>query len=527
MPSFALQLRELVDARASGVWIVSDDHEEALLAIQKLAREEEWDLLTWDEEAKVRNYYRKPRVSGDRVIEFEPTQDDFPALIPKLHQGILPKEDKSDSSRLLVLRNFHHRMLSPDVTARVLNALAVGKRAGSFIVVLTSKRIGDPLLNIGTDLQSQFVVLEHSLPTKEELAEVARSVEMEDAPTSDEEMPAIVDAAIGMTFAQAELAYSLSMVNPDNNRKIVPAAIWNFKSQMLAKSEALTLEKGTERFSDLGGMQGLKDFCLKSLQEKETHPLARPLGVMCVGPAGTGKTSFCKALGNELGRPTIRLDCGALRGRFQGQTEEQTRRALKVIDAMGKVVLFIDEIEKALSGSDSSGSVDGGTGSRLMGTLLTWMNDRKSDAYIVASCNSVGDLPAAFTRAERFDALFFLDLPDPAEKKLIWPLYIKMFGLADVPMNTLLRLSENWTGAEIRACCRLAAMMHTSLEEASINVIPTAITGKEALDALHEWANQRVMSARTGRRYVKPGTAGGDGAELSTSSTKRRRPNVN
>lgn len=522
MPSFATQLREYVAARASGIWIVSEDHEEAMLAIERVVEAERWELFSWDEENKVRRHFVPPQPNGPsgELVSTVPAGD-FIELLPKLHHAIPEREDGTPSSRLLVLRNFTHRLLSPDTIARVANAMSIGKRCGSFIVVLTSRSINDSTLRLGGDIQSQFVVIDHPLPNREQLAEIARSVELESAMLTEEAMPSVVDAALGLTYSQAELAFSLSIVNPANGQKIVPAAVWDYKSQMLQKSEALTLYKGQEKFADLGGLTGLKDFCMAAIRTANPNPLARPRGVLLIGPPGTGKTGFCKALGNEVGRPTIRLDCGALRGRYQGDTEEATRRCLKVIDAMGKVILFVDEIEKALSGSESSGAVDGGTGARMMGTLLTWMNDHTSAAFLVASCNSLGDLPPAFTRAERTDGIFFLDLPTKEERRAIWTMYLKLFELSDSSVDDLLKLSNDWTGAEIRACCRLAAMLGKTIPEASTHIIPTAVTDREGLEELRKWADQRVLSARTGRQQTKVGTVGGDGVALTNPQRRR------
>ena len=122
---------------------------------------------------------------------------------------------------------------------------------------------------------------------------------------------------------------------------------------------------------------------------------------------------------NEVGRPTITLDVGSLYGSLVGETERNVRQALQTIDAMSPCICFIDELEKGLSGSASSGQTDSGVAARLFGSLLTWMNDRTSDVFLVGTCNNIGKLPPEFTRAERWDAVYFIDLPSAEQRQAI------------------------------------------------------------------------------------------------------------
>ena len=142
-------------------------------------------------------------------------------------------------------------------------------------------------------------------------------------------------------------------------------------------------------------------------------------------------------------------------GSLVGMTEERTRQALRIADAMAPCLVFIDEIEKGLSGVQASGQADSGVSARMFGTLLSYLNDHESDVYFVCSANDVSKLPPEFTRAERFDAIFFLDLPGSREKELIWRLYLERYGLDPAQRKPA---DRDFTGAEIRACCRLAAL---------------------------------------------------------------------
>src|SRR5581483_7353621 len=168
----------------------------------------------------------------------------------------------------------------------------------------------------------------------------------------------------------------------------------------------------------------------------------KPRGILLLGVPGTGKSAFAKALGNETGRPTLLLDVGSLLGSLVGQSESNLRQALRIADAMSPCLLFVDEIEKALSGVGSQG--DSGVATRMFGALLTWLSDHTTDVFFVGTSNDVSKLPPEFTRAERFDAVYFLDLPTSEEKDLIWAMYRRQFG---IPESQARPDDTTWTGA--------------------------------------------------------------------------------
>ena len=204
---------------------------------------------------------------------------------------------------------------------------------------------------------------------------------------------------------------------------------------------------------------------------------------------------------SRTGRPPLTLDLGSLLGSLFGQSENNLLQALRVADAMSPCVLFVDELEKALAGTGSQG--DGGVATRMFGTLLTWLSDHESDVFFVGTSNDIRKLPPEFTRAERFDAVYFLDLPTSAEKDAIWRLHRHHFAIAqeqERPDDT------SWTGAEIRSCCRLAALLDVPLTQAAHHVVPVAITASEQVDQLRTWASGRCLAASTPGIYRRDGT---------------------
>jgi hypothetical protein len=404
----------------------------------------------------------------------------------------------ADSSAILVLVNFHRFLSSPEIVQALAKQISTGKQNRSFIVVLS------PIVQIPAELEKVFVVLDHDLPGRDQLEQIARGVATEegDLPQGDA-LNTVLDAAAGLTRFEAEGAYSLSIVRHGNIR---PDTIWELKSQMLKKSGLLQLYRGGERFDGLGGLQSLKTFCLRAMRRQGHHdPLRRPRGTLLLGVPGTGKSAFAKALGAETARPTLILDIGSLMGSLVGSTEANIRQALKIVDAMAPCVCFLDEVEKALSGVSSSG--DSGVSARLFGTFLSWLNDHESDVFTIATCNDISKLPPEFSRAERFDGVFFLDLPSNEQRRKIWDIYLKLF---DLDAGQAKPKDEQWTGAEIRACCRLAALLDVPLTAAAQNVVPVAVTAAESVERLRSWASGRCLSADSSGIYqsstqVKPG----------------------
>jgi SpoVK/Ycf46/Vps4 family AAA+-type ATPase len=268
---------------------------------------------------------------------------------------------------------------------------------------------------------------------------------------------------------------------------------------MLKKSGLLSMHRGGESFTDLGGLEALKAFCKRALAPRKRT--AQPRGILLLGVPGTGKSAFAKALGNEMGRPTLLMDVGSLLGSLVGQSEGNIRQALRMADAMSPCVLFVDELEKALAGA--SGATDSGVSARLFGSLLIWLSDHQSDVFFIGTCNDISRLPPEFSRAERFDAIFFIDTPATSEKAAIWPLYLYMYG---IPAESKRPEDRDWTGAEIRACCRLASLLDLPLTEAAKHVVPVAVTVKEQVEKLRAWASGRCLDASRGGIYTQ-GTA--------------------
>jgi len=466
------RLLEYIQACFTAIWIESAEHDDALREIAQMCRDQDWKLCTWNVDAGL-------QIPGSEQPADAGGNDPL-AAIRAINALATP-----DSSALLVLDNFHRFLQSAEIVQALAGQITAGKQNRTFIIVLS------PVVDIPTELEKHFVVVEHELPGREQLEEIARDIATEDGELPEgDALETVLDAAAGLTRYEAEGAFSLSLVR---HAEINPESVWELKSGMLKKSGLLSLHRGSEKFADLGGLEALKSFCLRAMRRQgHRDPLRRPRGVMLLGVPGTGKSAFAKALGHETGRPTLTLDVGALMGSLVGQTEQNIRRALRITDAMAPCILFCDELEKALSGVASSGQTDSGVSARLFGTLLTWLSDHESDVFFVGTCNDISKLPPEFARSERFDSVWFLDLPSVQQKRAIWRIYIELFGLdAKQPKP----VDADWTGAEVRSCCRLAALLDVPLVEAAQNVVPVARTAHESVERLRSWASGRCLDA--------------------------------
>jgi hypothetical protein len=524
--SLVTSLNELIRAGFAGIWIDSQEHPDAIAELAALARRERWQLVCWNIERGLHGGETSAASGGEVADPLAAVRASWSlagaALAAPDHQATQDTEAAQDATSILVLENFHRFLGSAEVVQALAHAVSLGKTQRTFLVILS------PVVTLPVELEKLFVVVEHPRPDAAQLEEIARGIaseagELPDGPA----LRQLLDASAGLTRYEAENAYSLSLVR---HGRLEPAAIWELKTQSLRQGGLLSLYRGAADFAALGGLAALKAFTRRALRcggsgqvgagpggsGPSTSCLARPRGVLLLSPPGCGKSEFCKALGAEVGRPVLLLDVGSLMGSLVGQSEERTRQALRTIDAMAPCIVMIDEIEKAFAGVGGGSSGDSGVSSRMFGTFLSWLADHQSDVFVVCTANDVSRLPPEFARAERFDGVFFLDLPDRDQKDAIWAIYLAQFGL---DLQQRRPADEQWTGAEIRACCRLAALLDLPLVQAAQNVVPIAVTSGEAVQRLRGWASGRCLSADA------PGLYRFSGSPAAAAGGQRRKVN--
>jgi len=274
--------------------------------------------------------------------------------------------------------------------------------------------------------------------------------------------------------------------------------------QLLETNGALSIEFETADFGEVGGLRGLKRWIKlrRSVFVEANDQPDAPKGILLVGVQGGGKSLAAKAVAGTWRLPLLRLDFGTLYNKFFGETERNLREALKSAEAMAPCVLWIDEIEKAIAGGD----YDSGTSRRILGSLLTWMAERKAAVFIVATANAIEQLPPELIRKGRLDEIFFVDLPDAATRSEIFTIHLQKreFEPADFDIDDLAQLAEGFSGAEIEqavvAATYLAREHRVPLDTGHIRseigqTRPLSRVMAEKVAQLRAWARDRTVSA--------------------------------
>jgi AAA+ superfamily predicted ATPase len=285
------------------------------------------------------------------------------------------------------------------------------------------------------------------------------------------------------------------------------AAVLSAKQASLGVAELLVFEQNLPPLDDVAGMAALKRWLAlrrRPFLEPGASGLPPPRGVLLLGVQGAGKSLAAKAIAASWQVPLFRMDFGALFDKYQGESERKLREALKVAEAMQPCVLWMDEIEKGLAGG--SGDGDTGAGKRMLGTLLTWMQERRSSVFLVATANDIESLPPELMRKGRFDEIFFVDLPTPATREGILRIHLGRHRVAfdAAALQRLVVMSEGFSGAEIEAAVVAARYEAHALSKAADAALvaaeiartrPLSVTRAETVRALRGWAAGRTVSA--------------------------------
>jgi len=319
------------------------------------------------------------------------------------------------------------------------------------------------------------------------------------------------------------IAQHLSGSSADDARRLIRQAIRDdsrlnledverilkFKHQSMAANTLLSLELDCSSFTEVAGQANLKHWLDRRravfLAQPGTSALDAPKGILLLGVQGGGKSLAAKAIAGVWGVPLLRMDFGSLYAKYFGDTERNLRDALAGAEAMAPCVLWIDEIEKGLAADDDSAS-DGGLSKRVLGTLLTWMAERKKRVFIVATANDISALPPELVRKGRFDEIFFVDLPDAATRKDILRIHLTRRKVQPdtFDLDALARDSEGFSGAEIeQALVSALYEAHASGSTLSTELVaaelrhtrPLSVTMGERIEELRQWAAERTVPA--------------------------------
>jgi hypothetical protein len=373
-----------------------------------------------------------------------------------------------------------------------------------------------PSAEVPAELAGHTTVVEWPLPDRAEIASILdaaidslpEDIRASAAPNGARD--AAIDAAVGLNGEEAAACYARSLVQL---RRIDPATVAKEKQRVVARERVLEwfdpLPGGLDA---VGGLDTLKAWLVSRKAayspQARAYGLPAPKGAMLVGVPGCGKSLFAKATATAWGVPLLRLDLGALKSKFVGESEGNMRKAFRVIEAIGRCVVWIDEIEKALQGA-TSGSADGGVSADALGAILSWMQERQGEAFVIATANDVSSLPPELLRKGRFDEVFFVDLPNVVERESVLSAALRSHGrgAVKVDVGAVAAACVDYTGSEIAAIVPDALfaafgdgskpreITTADLLAAASTVVPLAETAKEKIDALRTWAKGRARNA--------------------------------
>lgn len=362
-------------------------------------------------------------------------------------------------------------------------------------------------------LENDIVTVKMPLPSEDDLSRLLDEISgipnlkcrLNDVSRRD-----LIRAAQGLTQNQATHVFAQAVVNDGCLGEDDVQFVIDEKRKLLQSSQALEFFNSVNNVGDIGGMSSLKKWLeirkTAFSEEAVKYGIKPPKGLVLLGIPGTGKSLAAEVIASMWHRPLLRFDFGSLFGKWVGDSESNVRKALSVVESIAPCVLWIDEIEKAMS----SGDGDSGTTQRVMATFLTWMQEKTADAFIVATANDVSKLPPELLRRGRFDEIFFVDIPNEVEREQIFAVHISKRGRkpSNYDLHELSLASDGFVGAEIEQAI-IDAMFHafsdakgcrefstddicTALKE----VIPLSKSAKEKIDALRLWVKEgRAKSA--------------------------------
>jgi len=401
-----------------------------------------------------------------------------------------------------------HAFLGYAMTLRMLREIVQRQHSAAHTMVLIGAKIELP-----EELESLALRVPLALPDIKELAGILRG---EVAAWQNEQGRRVeVDVEAARTIVRNLLGLS----SPDA-RRIVRKLIYNdgalnqadlpelmqAKFDLLNRSGLLHYEYATASFADVAGVRRVREWVARRrtvfLDPSATPMLDPPKGVLLLGVQGCGKSLASKAIAGGFGVPLVRLDFGTLYNKYQGETEKNLREALASTELLAPCVLWIDEIEKGLAG----GGDDGGVSRRVLGYLLTWMAERKAKVFVVATANTVDELPAELLRKGRFDEIFFVDLPKAEVREAIFALHLtrRKLNSASFDLPAMAAASDGFSGAEIEqtivsalydAASNNAPLDQSTLLNALRQSRPLSVLMYEKVEALRAWAQGRCVAA--------------------------------
>jgi ATP-dependent 26S proteasome regulatory subunit len=488
------KLNNLIEADVKVIQIVSYETMRVHAMLAKAARALERDLYIWNRVEGLKKWRPKDNAP---VVENADVRNG---------EGIFRFFDSCDNA-ILLLEDFHPDLTdrNPENIRRVRN-FALKNQPNKTLILL------QPQMSLPPELEKEVHVFELPYPDDVAIKAIYKKIcTKRGIGGAGEPDGELIKAALGLTVMEAEKAFSLAYIESGKlDASVVPLVIKE-KENVIKKSGYLEYYHPKEEMGDVGGLENLKDWLKKRgsgfNENAAKYGLTYPKGILLFGVPGTGKSLVAKAIGNLWRFPLLRLDMGKIFGGIVGQSEGNIRGALSIAEAISPSILWIDEIEKATSGMGSSGSTDGGTTTRVLGTFLTWMQEKTKPVFVMATANNVGALPPELLRKGRVDEMFFVDLPTQKEREAIISIHLKR-RKRDPGRFNIVKLAEEsvgFSGAELEEVVKEALfcafndngreITSADISTAIKKTYPLSKTMRQNIDDMRKWAKSKAVYA--------------------------------
>lgn len=508
--SSVLSVTECIKAGYSSIVIKTSEEDRAIKECLNAGRECKKRVFCWSCIKGIEEILEEP-IQKDCIDMGEyytrTANSDLTDAQDALNDAINLNDGRGDY--ILILLDFHHYLNRADVLRSAKDAFKQVLGIGACFVFVSNS------FDVPSDWEDSIISIELRLPNKDEIKEHLEEMvnfykdqlKLEDLNQLDELVDKASEIALGLTITQAENAFATSFSKVET---IDLHIISEVKAQIICTDGLLEFWNNNKNV-EIGGMHTFRDYTKKRLlafsEKAKEYGLPNPKGVLLVGIPGCGKSLAAKSLAQEWNVPLIKCDLGKLFGSYVGDTEANTRKALKTAEAMSPCVLWIDEIEKGLAGAGSSGSNDSGVSSRMFASVLTWMQEKEKPVYVIATANSITSLPQELLRKGRFDEIFFVDLPNQEERKEIIEIQIKKKQREpeNFDINEISKRCDGFTGAEIEEMI-VSSMFEAyadgerELEDKDIlSVIDKTIPASkgfmsQTVSSLQQWAEERGIA---------------------------------
>tara|TARA_Y100001968_G_C19453446_1_gene770364 strand:- start:3201 stop:4676 length:1476 start_codon:yes stop_codon:yes gene_type:complete len=402
---------------------------------------------------------------------------------------------ESNNPTTLFLKDFHQFCEDPGI-ARMLKNLSLELRKTSHNIILSSGTWNPP-----SDLDDVLSILDLPLPTQSELKGLLKNIANASGSSLDENvLEELTRACSGLSEIRVRQVAARALAQRGKMGREDLKEVLEEKRQNIARSEVLEYCETKNSQADVGGLDALKKWLgqryVAFSKEAKDFGLPLPKGVLLLGPQGTGKSLTAKSIADSWSMPLLRLDVGRLFAGLVGASEARTRETIQRAEAMSPCILWIDEIDKAFGGDSRS---DGGTSQRVLANILTWMAEKTSAVFVVATANAIDRLPPELLRKGRFDEIFMLELPVKEERLSILNLHVQQRRPnLNIHLETIVDRTGGFSGAELEqvviegmhiAFAEKRELQESDLIIAAAQLVPLSRTAKEQLESLKEWAS--------------------------------------